>query len=88
MLFAEGLYYGNNFFEIRYSFILLLLFLLRNFIILFFAIYSYNQNVQVKEDEMDRSCSTHVFEAECIYDFRGKARKKERKIQLGRPVSR
>jgi hypothetical protein len=35
----------------------------------------YNQNDQVKEDEMVRACSTHGFEEECIYDFDGKARR-------------
>lgn len=40
----------------------------------------------IKENEMGRPRSTHVFEEECIYMiFVGK---QERKRQLGRPVSR
>jgi hypothetical protein len=37
----------------------------------------YNQNDQVKEDEMGRACSTNREEAECIQDIGGKARRKE-----------
>jgi hypothetical protein len=35
-----------------------------------------NYNDQVKEDVMDRACSTNG-EEECIYDIGGKARRKE-----------
>jgi hypothetical protein len=31
----------------------------------------------VKEDEMDRACSMNDGEEKCIYDFGGKARRKE-----------
>jgi hypothetical protein len=34
-------------------------------------------NVQVKEDGMDRACSTIGGEKECILDISGKARRKE-----------
>jgi hypothetical protein len=34
-------------------------------------------NVQVKEDEMRRSCSKHQREGECIQDFGGRTRIKE-----------
>jgi hypothetical protein len=34
-------------------------------------------NDQVKEDEMCRAYSTHGDEGECIYDFGGKARRKD-----------
>jgi hypothetical protein len=37
----------------------------------------YYWNDQVKEDEMERVCSTHEEENECVKDFRGKARRKE-----------
>jgi hypothetical protein len=32
---------------------------------------------QVKEDDMDRACSTNGGEEECKYDIGGKARRKE-----------
>jgi hypothetical protein len=36
----------------------------------------YNQNSQVKEDEMCGACSTHEREEECVQGFGGKARRK------------
>jgi hypothetical protein len=43
-----------------------------------FAVFAkYNWNVQVKEVEMDRACSTNGGEEECIQGFVGKARRKE-----------
>jgi hypothetical protein len=44
----------------------------------------YNYNYQVKEDEMDRACSTHGGDEECLEDFGGKAGKKyiTRKTQM------
>jgi hypothetical protein len=38
---------------------------------------SKNQNDQVKEDEMGRTCGIHGGEDECIWDFAWKARRKE-----------
>jgi hypothetical protein len=37
----------------------------------------YNQNDQVKENEMGRTCSTNGGEEECIEDFGRKARMKD-----------
>jgi hypothetical protein len=45
----------------------------------------YNWNDQIKEDEMDRVCSTHGGGEECIQGFDGKAR---RKVTRGRSRSR
>jgi hypothetical protein len=39
--------------------------------------YKYNQNDQVKEDEMGRACSTNGGEEECMSDIGGKARRNE-----------
>jgi hypothetical protein len=41
-----------------------------------FVIYALRQ-VKVKEDKMDRVCSTNVDDEECIWDIGGKVRIKE-----------
>jgi hypothetical protein len=40
-------------------------------------IAKYNENNQVKENEMNGECSTHQEKEECREDFGGKARVKE-----------
>jgi hypothetical protein len=37
----------------------------------------YNQNYQVKEDEMGKACNTNGSEEECVKYIDGKARRKE-----------
>jgi hypothetical protein len=41
------------------------------------SILPYNENDQVNEYEMDRACSTHRTEEDCIQGFGVKARRKE-----------
>jgi hypothetical protein len=33
--------------------------------------------IKIKEDEMDKACSTHEREEECVKDFGGKTRRKQ-----------
>jgi hypothetical protein len=33
--------------------------------------------IKIKEDEMDKACSTHGREEECVKDFSGKTRRKK-----------
>jgi hypothetical protein len=44
---------------------------------LYLLVVKYNQNDQVKEDEMGSTCSTHGNEEECAQGFGGNARRKK-----------
>jgi hypothetical protein len=37
----------------------------------------YNENDEIREDEMGRACSMHGREEECIKSFGGKSKRKE-----------